>query len=79
MPGGLVFGEGRGRVPEHVARHAERVARAHGAHFRCREIPGEGWRYWFTSPDGGSAANRLTEQSIRSGLAAAGLDIRRLA
>ncbi|WP_446830020.1 hypothetical protein [Candidatus Foliamicus sp.] len=79
MNNGLVFGEGRGRVSGRVARHAERIARTHGAHFRCRSIPGEGWRYWFTHPDGGRAANRMTEQAIRSGLAAEGLDIRRLA
>ena len=60
-------------------RHAERIAREHGAHFCCRDIPGEGWRYWFTLTDGGNAANRLIERAIRSGLAAAGLDIRRLA
>ena len=41
--------------------------------------PGEGRRYWFALPDGGSVANRLTEWGIRSALAAAGLDIRRLA
>jgi len=79
LRGGLVFGEGHGRVSESVSRHAERIARTHGAHFRCRSIPGEGWRYWFTHPDGGSAANRMTEQAIRSGLAAVDLDIRRLA
>ena len=79
MRGALVFGEGCGRVPAQVAREAERVARAHGARFHSRNIPGEGWRYWFTLIDGGIAANRLTEQSIRSGLAAAGLDIYRLA
>ncbi|MDE0681238.1 MAG: hypothetical protein OXI11_13690 [Gammaproteobacteria bacterium] len=79
MRGGLVFGEGRGRVSERVARQAERLAREHGAHFRCRDIPGEGWRYWFTLADGGNNANRQTERAVRSSLAAAGLDIRRLA
>ena len=79
MPGGLVLFEGAGRVPAHVARKAEQVARAHGAQFRRRNIPGEGWRYWFVLPDGGSTANRVMERAIRSGLAAAGLNIRRLA
>ncbi|MDE0489496.1 MAG: hypothetical protein OXI07_09950 [Gammaproteobacteria bacterium] len=79
LRGGIVFGEGRGRVSDRVVRHAERIAREHGAHFFCRDIPGEGWRYWFTHPDGGSAANRMTEQAIRSGLAAVDLDIHRLA
>ena len=65
-------------MPDHVARDAERIARAHGGRFHCRDIPGEGWRYWFTLIDGGTAANRATERAIRNGLAAAGLDIRRL-
>ena len=75
----LVFGEGRGRVPDRVARQAERIARTHGAQFRSRSIPCEGSRCWFTLIDGGLAANRLTEQLVRTGLAAEGLDIRRLA
>ena len=79
MRGGLVFGQGRGRVPERAVRHAERIARQHGARFHSRVIPGEGSRYWFTLIDGGLAANRLTEQLVRTGLAAEGLDIRRLA
>ncbi|MCY3817314.1 MAG: hypothetical protein OXG59_13600 [Gammaproteobacteria bacterium] len=79
MNSGLIFGEGRGRVSKRIVHHAERIAREHGAHFFCRDIPGEGWRYWFTHPDGGSAANRIIEQAIRSGLAAEGLDIRRMA
>lgn len=79
MISGLVFAEGHGRVSVRVARQATRIAREHGAHFRCRDIPGEGWRYWFTLADGGNNANRQTEQAIRSRLAAAGLDIRRLA
>lgn len=76
MRGGLIFGEGRGRVRQSTARQAERI---HGARFHSRVIPGEGSRYWFTLIDGGLAANRLTEQLVRTGLAAEGLDIRRLA
>lgn len=79
MRGGLIFGEGRGRVRQSTARQVGRIARQHGARFHSRVIPGEGSRYWFTLIDGGLAANRLTEQLVRSGLAAAGLDIRRLA
>lgn len=77
--GARVFGEGCGRVSERISHLAKRIADEHGAHFHCRAIPGEGWRYWFTYPDGGRAANRMTEQAIRSSLAAESLDIRRLA
>ena len=58
---GLIFGEGRGHVSKRVVHRAERIAREHGAHFFCRDFPGEGWRYWFTHLDGGSAANRMIE------------------
>lgn len=62
----------------HVAREAERVARAHGARFHSRDIPGEGWCYWFTVPDGGRIANRMVKQAILEAIEACGLDTKRL-
>lgn len=79
MWGEHVYCEGHGRVAEPVARLAHSIAAVYGAYFHCRDIPGEGWRYWFTMRGGGQTANRLVEQAIRADLAANGLDINRLA
>lgn len=65
------FGVGRGR-PQNRVRIAA-IAKRHGASFVVAELPGEGWRFWFTCPNAGHPFDRATRDAVFADLKSAGL------
>lgn len=65
------FGVGQGR-PKH-ARRIESIAKKHDAAFTWAELPGEGWRYWFSCRNNGFPFDRDTERAVKGALEAVGL------
>ena len=65
------FGVGRGRA-KHVQR-IDRIARKHGADFVCCNLPGDGWRYWFSGPNRGFPFDGAMARAVEADLEAVGL------
>jgi hypothetical protein len=73
------FLSGRGRLSPAARRRIASVARRHGCAFTNVELPGEGWRYWFSGPNRGDPFDRAIAIAVREDLASAGIDLDMLA
>lgn len=65
------FGTGRGRVLNR--RRIEKIASDNGATFVNVNLPGEGWRYWFSAPNLGHPFDSATRDRVLVALDRAGL------
>lgn len=67
-----MWGVGRGEVANYD--EIDRVAREVGGYGLTNvDLPGEGWRYWFSGPNLGSPFDAALERETREALSAAGL------
>ena len=58
------FGVQRGRLSEKEQKRRKRIARRHGANFVYADIPGDGWKSWFTCPNRGEPFDGATRRAV---------------
>lgn len=65
-----LFGMGYGKLSATDVRARKRAARAEGCSFIHADMPGEGWRFWFSGPNLGSPFDQNMERRVFSALRA---------
>lgn len=71
--GEYFFLVGRGYVDDRTRAAVDRVAAKHGVTFVRVNLPGEGWRFWFSGPNRGAPFDRELAARVRADLDAAEL------
>jgi hypothetical protein len=69
------FGLGRGRVSKEDYRRIDQIAAKHGATFTNPNLPGDGWRYWFSCPNRGQPFDGDTARAVLGEVEAAGIKL----
>lgn len=73
MSNEFMFGVGSGKLTKRERSIAERVAKAAGASFAGNpNLPGQGFRFWFTATNLGEPFNSRVASRVAEGLRSAG-------
>ncbi len=69
------FLTGRGKVPKKDLRKIQKIEEALRVDFHNPQLPGSGYRYWFSGPNRGFPFDRALTEEVRQALQQAGVSL----
>lgn len=70
-----MFGVGRGKVSAAKAKKVNTIAKKHDARFIAANIPGDGFKYWFSGPNLGAPFDKAMADAVYADLDTAGISL----